>query len=348
MSDDMEFKLKRYEGNPIIAPRPGVDWEREGTFNPGVADTPEGVVMLYRAVGETDAYISHIGIATSRDGMHFDREDAPVFGPSADFDRWATEDPRITPMAGGDYYVTYVAVPERILEAGKPPERDHPLETSTALLRTRDFRHFENLGVITQPHSDNKDVVIFPRQIGGHYAMYHRPNHWHRTWCDHLAAVGHPHEWPCDLERLPRDPGIWLAWSNDLRTWIGHELIMHSSHDGDSKIGPGLPPIETPEGWLIIYQHVVFTEKKDSFRYTARAALFDLNDPSRMIAKLPYDILVPEMPYECERASGIVFPTGGFVRGDDLYVYYGASDKYVALATGSLSALLGELARHKA
>jgi glycosyltransferase involved in cell wall biosynthesis len=77
--------------------------------------------------------------------------------------------------------------------------------------------------------------------------------------------------------------------------------------------------------------------------YSIRAALFDLKDPTRLIAKLPYDILFPETSYETENCSGIVFPTGGFVSKDTLYVYYGASDRYVCLSTGSLKELLSEL-----
>ena len=99
----------------------------------------------------------------------------------------------------------------------------------------------------------------------------------------------------------------------------------------------------TKEGWLVIYHHVVFTETKDSFYYSARVALFDLDDPTRLIGKLPHHILAPEMPYEKEKISSIVFPTGGFVEGDKLFVYYGASDRYVCLATGPLSQLLAEL-----
>ncbi len=128
-----------------------------------------------------------------------------------------------------------------------------------------------------------------------------------------------------------------------MKEWHDHKVFLQSSHRGDSKIGPGLPPIETKDGWLVIYHHVVFTENKDSFSYSARAALFDLDDPTRMIGKLPTHILAPEMPYEKERTSSIVFPTGGFVMDDKLFVYYGASDKYVCLATGSLSELLSEL-----
>lgn len=118
---------------------------------------------------------------------------------------------------------------------------------------------------------------------------------------------------------------------------------MAPSHASDAKIGPGMPPIETEAGWLIIYHHVGKEEATGRLTYSVRAAILDLEDPTHFIAKLPYDILAPEMPYETENDTKIVFPTGGFVTGDTLHVYYGSADRYVCLATGSLSALLTEL-----
>lgn len=340
------FSLERHKQNPILAPNPKLDWEREGVFNPGVAEKDGEVVMLYRAVGETEAYVSHFGLAKSKDGVNFTRvSDMPVFGPSKMFDQWATEDPRITQI-GEDYYVTYVAVADQILLNGVPFPRTTPLETATALLKTNDFANFENLGVISPPFSDNKDIVLFPKKIDGRYAMLHRPNRWNRTWCDHLRAIGKSDEWPCNLDVLPQTPGIWYATSLDLKTWEGHKMFLHSSHDRDCKIGPGLPPLETSDGWLVLYQHVTLTDKKDCLVYSVRAALFDLNDPGKLIGKLPYDILRPEMPYEKEKDSQIVFPTGGFIKEDVLYVYYGASDRYICLATGKLSLLLSEIKKN--
>jgi predicted GH43/DUF377 family glycosyl hydrolase len=226
---------------------------------------------------------------------------------------------------------------------GKSFPRSTPLETSTALLKTRDFKTFENLGIISPKDSDNKDIVLFPKKINGRYCMLHRPNRWHKTWCNYLRQKGEIPNWPCDLEALPDNPGIWIAWSDDLKNWTDQKVFLHSSHHGDSKIGPGLPPIETKDGWLIIYQHVITTADLDSLIYSVHVALFDLNDPTHLIKKLPHHILEPEMPFEKERPSSIVFPTGGFVKDDTLFVYYGASDHYVALATGSLSELLSQL-----
>lgn len=335
--------LTRHEGGPILSPDAAYSWEKEGVFNPGVVHTGSEVVMLYRAVGELDAYISRFGLATSTDGTTFTRaSSAPVFEPHESFDQWATEDPRITKI-DDDYYVTYVAVPERIMLNGSSFPRTTPLETATGLLRTRDFRTYENLGIISAADSDNKDIVLFPRKINGRYAMLHRPNRWNKPKCARRQAEGNPVNWPCDLTALPDKPAIWIAWSDDLLHWDNHQVFLPASHSNDSKIGPGVPPIETPLGWLVIYHHVTTTDRPDGFCYTARAALFALDDPTHCIGKLKYDILAPEAVYEQERNSHIVFPTGGYVLDDTLFIYYGASDRYVCLATTSLTALLIEL-----
>jgi predicted GH43/DUF377 family glycosyl hydrolase len=337
------FTLKRQGSGPILTPDPHFSWESEGVFNPGIVKIGNEIVMLYRAVGEREAYISHLGLAKSQDGIHFTRVlSHPVFGPQEIFDKWATEDPRITQL-GEDFYVTYVAVPKRIMKNGLPVKRNTPLETMTALLKTRDFLSFENLGVISSPHSDNKDITLFPRKINGRYYMLHRPNHWSREWLKGPYKKQLNEGLPCDLADLPEMPGMWIASSTDLLNWIDHRLVLSPQHASDVKIGPGLPPIETKDGWLLIYHHVRREEGTTRLIYSVRAALLDLHDPSRLISRLHEDILSPEMPYEVENEMRIVFPTGGFVLGDVLYVYYGASDRYVCLATGSLTALLTEL-----
>ncbi len=397
------FRLTRHSSNPILKPHPDLSWEREGVFNPGIAKVGDKIFMLYRAVGERDSYISHIGLATSEDGIRFSRyakgagastlADAkpidemaptpaavveqgesprpnlkdilravlptPVIGPSSIVDKWATEDCRITPI-GDWFYVTYVAVPERIMDHDKGIDRALPLETSTALLRTRDFLSFEHLGVISPVRSDNKDIVLFPRRIAcesGHvhsdacskYMMLHRPNRWSKEWFagQYADMIDVPLPPGMTRQDLPTLPSIWIAESDDLREWTNHRLILSPSHATDAKIGPGIPPIETPDGWLMIYHHVDLCENAEEhtskFRYSVRAALLDLDDPSIILGKLPYDILEPEMSYETERGAHIVFPTGGYVSSGTLFVYYGASDFTTCLASGSLDELLTEL-----
>lgn len=335
------FTLTRHEGGPILVPDANHPWEAEGIFNPGVIHTGSEVVMLYRAVGELEAYVSRFGLAKSTDGITFTRASAaPVFGPSQPFDQWGCEDPRIMKIDDA-YYVTYVAIPERIMLNGESYPRTGPLETSNALLRTHDFLSYENLGIISPDGSDNKDGVLFPRKIGGRYVMLHRPTGWNKKFCEKSEQAGLT--CPYGVVNFPEKPGIWIAYSDDLQHWTDHKVLLPASHHNDAKIGPGLPPIETEAGWLLIYHHVTALDRPDAFEYTTRAALFDLEDPTKLLGKLPYDILKPEMPYELERNSPIVFPTGGFVSDDTLHIYYGASDRYICLATGSLQALLSEL-----
>jgi predicted GH43/DUF377 family glycosyl hydrolase len=337
------YKLKRYGTGPIFSPDINLPWEKEGVFNPGIIKFNDGVYMLYRAVGERESYISRLGLAKSLDGLKFERASLnPVFEPKEIFDKWATEDPRITKI-GEDYYISYVAVEDRIMEKGTDLKRFLPLETSTALLKTKDFVSYENLGVISPPNSDNKDIVLFPRLINGRYFMLHRPNYWSQEWFKGPYEKYVNEGLPCDVKDLPKVPAIWMASSLDLKNWVDHHVLISPYEPLNVKIGPGLPPIETDDGWLIIYHHITKNSDTGQMVYSVRAALLDIDNPYNLIAKIRYDILSPEKPYEMENGTQIVFPTGGFVTNDTLYVYYGASDRYVCLATGSLSELLKEL-----
>ncbi|PIZ99304.1 MAG: hypothetical protein COX77_01880, partial [Candidatus Komeilibacteria bacterium CG_4_10_14_0_2_um_filter_37_10] len=247
------FKLTRNVSNPILSPDNNLLWEREGVFNPGVTKFGKEIYLLYRAVGEQESYISHFGLAKSSDGIHFQRVSSePVFGPKEIFDQWATEDPRVTKI-GDDYYVTYVAVAKRIMKDGQSIERFLPLETTTALLKTVDFLSYENLGIISPPNSDNKDIVLFPRQINGRYYILHRPNYWSQEWFAGPYEKYINEGLPCDVKNLPEIPGIWIASSLNLKNWTDHRLLMSPSHRSIAKIGPGVPPIETSDGWLVIY-----------------------------------------------------------------------------------------------
>jgi beta-1,2-mannobiose phosphorylase / 1,2-beta-oligomannan phosphorylase len=334
------FELTRCPNNPIFSPDPSLAWEKEGVFNPGVTVFNGEILMLYRAVGERESYISHMGMATSKDGINFERiSKEPIFGPSQDFDKWATEDPRITKI-GDTYYITYVAVDQRIMDNGKSIERTLPLETATALLKTKDFKTFENLGIITPKGSDNKDVVFFSEKINGRYAMLHRPNRWTKEWFRSSFAGKVEENIPCSKEDLPEEACTWIAFSDDMVHWDSHHVFMTPSHSKDVKNGPGVPPILTPEGWLIIYQHVRKSSVPNNLIYTVHIALFDRDNPRKLIAKLPRGILDPKAPYETENGCHIVFPTGAVLINNILHVYYGASDKYVCLATASLDDLL--------
>ena len=104
-------------------------------------------------------------------------------------------------------------------------------------------------------------------------------------------------------------------------------------------MGAGLPPIETEAGWLIVYHGV--KEVAGGPIYRLGAALLDRDDPSRLIGRSRQWLLGPREPYErTGDAPNIVFSCGGFVRGGELWVYYGAADSSICLATAALDDVL--------
>ncbi|MBU2109765.1 glycosidase [Patescibacteria group bacterium] len=338
------IELKRAKENPILSPNEDIEWESKAVFNPGAILVDDKVYLLYRAIGEYDTYISRIGLATSNDGVNFERVGkGPIIEPQDDYDKWACEDPSITKV-DDTFYITYVALSTRIREGGKPIyEIIHNLNSQTALVTTKDFVDFQRHGIITPKNSDDRDVEIFPEKIDGKFVILHRPHRWCKNWFDDPRSKTIDVPTPIPFEELPQRPSIWISYSSDLKTWTDHKLLMRPRHENDEKIGPGVPPIKTDQGWLVLYHHV---EKDENGKiiYTAKAALLDLKDPSKLIAKIPYPILFPKAEYEVKGdVDNVVFPSGAVIKNGELFVYYGTADKYCGLATIMLDEIINEL-----
>jgi len=332
----MKIEMKKFSGNPILMINPTKEWESKAVFNAGVYYEGGLFHMLYRAIGEYDEYISRLGYATSSDGENFQRmSNDPVFIPEKDFERWGCEDPRIMKVEG-EIFVTYVVL-SRSAKAGAGLIR-------TALARTKDFRSFERLGMITPDIAIDKDTFLFPRKINGRYAMLHRPRNWIRkdirqekgktfVMVDGVEVKWNLPELP---KMFPEKPSIWLAYSDDMIHWGNHQVIMEPKFDWDNcKIGGGCPPIETKTGWLSINHGVEKIGKKHIYR--GSVALLDLDDPSRVLWRPKEPFLAPEFDYEIEGdVPHVVFPEGAAFVGDELFVYYGGGDKCVNLARGRI------------
>lgn len=332
--------LKRYEDNPVLGPRPD-EWDAVSTFNPGAILVDGRVHMLYRAVSDIRHYISRFGLAVSDDGREFERLEGPVHGPRGEWEVGGVEDARITPD-GDDYLVTYAAVskvPGPIYEemafferAREDPFIDRPGmppmgESYTGLLRSRDLCRFSFEGLLTPSDTDDRDGVLFPEKIGGRYAMLHRPSSW--------VGPG----WGTE------QPSIWLAFSDDLVAWdygegAGYMLISPQTEWEGAKIGAGPPPVRTQAGWLVIY-HGVDTRHV----YRVGAALLDLHDPLRVLARTEDFLMEPVE--EWERVGvipNVVFPTAAVPTAEgELLIYYGAADRVVGLAVARLDELLNYL-----
>ncbi|HLT58009.1 MAG TPA: glycoside hydrolase family 130 protein [Limnochordales bacterium] len=344
--------LRRFAGNPILTPKDVPpsrdDYEVIGVFNAGAVRFRDEIILLLRVAerprqlddrrvrvpwldttvqparfGELSwakddpevdvsdprsvAYrgrhyltsVSHLRAARSRDGYRFAVDPKPALFPQEAYEAYGLEDPRITPM-GDEYWITYVAVSRWGI--------------ATALARTRDFVHFERLGILFPP--ENKNVVLFPGPIHGRHYAFHRPGD---------ASFG------------PKV--IWSASSPDGLSWGQHRVALDvrpgawDSH----RLGAGAPPFRTEQGWLEIYHGV-----DEAGRYHLGLALFDLDDPQRLIGRSPGPVLSPDAPYEAQGFfPGVVFACGAVAEDDGLVrVYYGAADDAMAVAEATVDELL--------
>jgi predicted GH43/DUF377 family glycosyl hydrolase len=250
--------------------------------------------------------VSHLRVARSTDGIHFDVEPAPAVSPATAYESFGVEDPRIT-LIDGVYWINYTAV--------------SPHGISTALASTRDFRTYERHGIIFPP--DNRDVTIFPEKIAGRYAALHRPM---------PDGIGHP--------------AIWSATSTDLLSWGDHRFVAGARASGwdDAKVGGGAVPFRVrsagDDAWLAVYHGVTGSPPT----YSLGALLLDARNPARVLARSREPILEPEAPYEVEGFFGkVVFTCGLLAEGDLVRIYYGAADGVTAVADLSLDQIMGGL-----
>lgn len=299
----------RYEKNPILT---AADWPYPAhtVFNAGATRLTDGTTLLLCRVEDRRGH-SHLCAARSQNGVDgWVIDEKPTFLPDPEQypeEIWGVEDPRITYVEElRKYVIAYTAY-------GKSGP-------GVALALTDDFRRFERYGLVMQ--ADDKDAALMPRRIDGNFALLHRP------WSDSGSHV-------------------WISYSPDLRNWGGHKLMLQARRGAwwdANKLGLSPPLIETSRGWLMIYHGVRQTAA--GCLYRLGLALFALESPERCLLRGDSWIFGPEAPYELSGDVGhVAFPCGTTLApdGDTLFIYYGAADTCIALATASVDELLNWL-----
>ncbi|WP_270089912.1 hypothetical protein [Sphingobacterium sp. SYP-B4668] len=335
----------RKEG--VLLQKTDLAFENVGVLNPGVIKEGQHIHLFYRAVRKGN--FSSIGYCRLSSPLVIEeRRDIPIMSPEYNFEIHGMEDPRIVKI-DGLYYLTYTAydgvnalgalatslnltkwhkhgiiVPQITYDEFKTL-----LETK-AHLNVKYSRY--NIDMTEKPHTDgnamvwDKNLIFFPRRI------HHRLYFLHRIRPDVQLLIGIN-----SLEELNEQ-----FWKNYLTRFEENVLLTPKYAHEVSYIGGGCPPIETSEGWLLIYHGVHDTIA--GYTYCCCAALLDLDDPQQEIGRLPYPLFFPEEEYErMGQVSNVCFPTGAVVEGDMLYIYYGAADERIAVASVSITALLFEL-----
>lgn len=308
-------KFVRAEENPIIIPAKEHLWESKAVFNPAAIYLEEKVHLVYRAMSDDNTSV--FGYATSKDGVRIDyRSSDPIYVPREPFEQKfqpggnsGCEDPRLTKI-GNKIYMLYTAF------NGKDPPR-----VALTWILEKDFIDqkwdWARPVLITPPEIDDKDACIFPEKINDQYFIIHRSG-------DDIDSAFSP--------TLDFDGKTWI----EEYRWIAPRKGMWD----DEKVGIVSPPIKTKKGWILLYHGV--SEKDRCYR--VGACLLDLEDPTRVIARLDKPLFEPETDYERKGVvPNVVFPCGAVVIGEKIFIYYGGGDRVTGAATIKTEDLLTSL-----
>jgi predicted GH43/DUF377 family glycosyl hydrolase len=331
----------RNEG--IILEKTNLPFENQAVLNPACIEIDGIVHMFYRAVQEGN--FSTIGYCQLKDNKVIYRADKPILIPEHDYESKGLEDPRIIKHEDGNYYLFYTAYDGKTAQA--------------ACAVTTDLKNFKKLGLMNPAlsyesileftahlplkqkyllhalearHGNgenallwDKDAFIFPKKIKGKYVMVHRI----------FPSIQIMYFDTFEQLRLKE---YWIEYFKDIA-----EYTILDPREGDSYVGGGCPPIETPDGWLLIYHRVI--GKKEKKMYCAGLALLDIDNPKKVIAKLKDPFFYPQETWETNgTVNNVVFPTGTILSHDGrLYIYYGAADSVIGAKSVTIPDLLKAL-----
>ena len=333
----------------ILTGKTNLGFENEGVLNPAVIEHNGFIHMFYRAVSKGN--YSTIGYCKLKGPLEIvERFEKPLFFPQFDYESQGVEDPRIVKI-DDLFYMSYTAYDG--VNALGALAVSHDLvefERKGILVPQMTYKNFNHLVGSRGPVNEkylrynshegieerqgkkvliwDKNVIFFPRRINGKLCFLHRvkPD-------IQFVSINF-------LEDLT--PEFWQHYFIHFEEYIvmtptfAHEI---------SYLGGGCPPIETEHGWLLIY-HSVYDSVK-GYVYCACAALLDLENPLKVIARLPQALFQPELDWELQgEVNNVCFPTGAVQIEDTLYIYYGAADEQIAVASLSMSELLSVLLKY--
>lgn len=301
----------RYDANPIIK-RNAIP-SSNSVFNSAVVKFEDGYAGVFRC--DSKSVSMDIFAGFSKDGIHWNINHEPIAFEGEDLEILNREyryDPRVCKIEDR-YYITWC-------NGYHGP--------TIGVGYTFDFKTFYQLENAFLPY--NRNGVLFPRKINGKYAMLSRPS---------------------DTGHTPFGD-IFYSQSPDLEYWGKHRYVMgivpgDASAWQSKKIGPGPVPIETDEGWLLIYHGVIHT--CNGFVYRMGCALLEREEPWKVKERSAYYILGPEELYECVGdVPNVTFPCAALADADTgrICIYYGCADTVTGLAFTTVEELLSHMKAH--
>ena len=296
----------RLSERPVLEPGPA--WSSTGLFNPAAVTYKGKTILLFRATD--NKMVSRIGYAESLDGQHFTARPQPVLEPEAPYEMGGgVEDPRLVEI-NGTFYLTYTGY------NGK--------DAQLCLATSKDLIHWHRQGVILPAYKGawntkwTKSGAMLPQKLNGRWWMYYLGT---RT----------------DSDGQERDY-MGIASSRDLLHWSDASsapVLPRNPGAFDSRVmEPGPAPILTNAGVLLLYNGA-----SDRLVYGPAWALFDRQDPTRLIARAERPFLLPELEWEKKGVvPNVIFLEGSISKSTapgslELIGYYGAADHVIGAAT---------------
>jgi len=326
----------------IVLEKTNLEFENKGVLNPACVEKDGITHMFYRAISEST--VSSIGYCELKDNQVVKRLKEPILVPENAYEVNGVEDPRVT-FLDGTYYLMYTAhdgdnaliayatstdlinftkqgiispkisydKAEDFFNQSKLKEKYTMFETLYEERQGKDLMLFE------------KDALLFPKKINHKFALFHR------------ILPGIQIIFFDNFSDLTED-----YWRNYLKDLSNHIVLDPLYWYESRNVGGGCPPIETKDGWLIIYHAV--EDNSHGAIYRASAALLDLNNPLKVLGRLQEPLFSPETAWEKSGiVNNVVFPTGAVIENGRVYIYYGAADKLIACKSVDLNELLSEL-----
>ena len=318
------FVVKRSAHNPILNPLQQHPWEAFAAFNwSPVESADDGVIhCVYRAISAPDLtpgnspHVSSIGYAMSVDGVHY-TDRSQLVKPEFDWERYGCEDPRVTGL-NGKYFIFYTAL-------SVFPFKHDGIKVACAI--TRDFKKIEAKHLVTPFNA--KAMVLFPSKINGKMAALLTVD------TDNPKRIA-----KIALAEFESEDDIWnpLYWSNWYKALPRHILRVRRTMTDHVEVGAA--PLKTKEGWLLIYAHIQ-NYKTDNKIFGIEALLLDLKKPRKVIGRTRHPIMIPLEEYEQRgQIPNVIFPSGALIRGENLSIFYGATDTTSCVADVRLKDLL--------
>ena len=337
--------MVKVKSEGIILERSKNGFDNQAVLNPACIEKDGITHIFYRAVRRGDM-VSSIGYCQLEGNKVVKRSDKPVIFPEHYYEKMGVEDPRIVFLEGTYYlfytvydgknalfaYATSTDLVQFVKQGVISPlisyrEAAHLFAHSDIKLREKYFL-FDSY--IRDKADDaillwEKDAFIFPKKIKGQFALIHRI----------LPGI--------QMIKFDAFKDLTLDYWKDYLGNLGHHIILDPEYGFESKnIGGGCPPIETNEGWLLIYHGV--EDAAHGLTYHAGAALLDINNPQRVIGRLKKPLFSPTESWEKNGdVNNVVFPTGTVLKSNRIFIYYGAADKLIAAKSLDIQELLSEL-----